>query len=94
MSALMCGRVGCHTNAMPKQVNGVWTDPPGWTHVTVTGHPIVNVLLCPACATAVRTLLATGPADIERQHEADEAAAFARGYDAGLSEPREVEVTG
>jgi hypothetical protein len=86
MSALMCSRPGCPTNAMPVRVDGVWTDPPGWTNATVTGRPIRNLLLCPSCATEVRAVLAAGPGVVERAAEA----AFGRGYVKGQEDTLEL----
>lgn len=87
MSALMCSRPGCATHAMPKPVNGVWTDPPGWSNVTITGQPIVNRLLCPSCSSEVRELLGTPAHEIQAARDAEIEGAFKRGFDAGLAEP-------
>jgi hypothetical protein len=82
----MCGRSGCHVTDMPVRVNGLLTDPPGWTCVTVTGRPIVNRLLCPACTREVRELLAAKPGVVERAEEA----AFGRGYHRGQEDTLEL----
>lgn len=88
MSALRCGRPGCPTYGMPTQVNGVWTDPPGWCSVMITGQPVLCRLLCPPCGRAVRGLLGTSAVAVELEREAQVEDAFARGYAEGLDDAR------
>jgi len=71
---------------MPALVNGLLTDPPGWTNVSVTGRPVRNLLLCPACATEIRGVLAAAPGVVERAAEA----AFGRGYVKGQEDTLEL----
>lgn len=71
---------------MPVRVEGVLTDPPGWTNVTVTGRPIVNRLLCPSCAQDLRDLLAVGPGELARARDLELEGAFSRGYAAGAND--------
>jgi hypothetical protein len=81
VSGLICGR--CPASGMPTRVQGMNVDPPGWSNVTITGRPIVNRLLCPACTNDVRALLHTSPAVVEREREVGLEQAFSRGYDEG-----------
>jgi hypothetical protein len=58
---LNCSR--CPVHAPRERVAlEVYRDPPGWTHLSMTGLPVRNWLLCPSCAAAVRRLLDTPPA--------------------------------
>ncbi|MCW2496328.1 hypothetical protein [Jatrophihabitans sp.] len=54
-----CSR--CETTAERPKVNGLITDPAGWSVVTVTSRPLVNRTLCPDCTEDVQMLLATAP---------------------------------
>lgn len=84
----MCGRTGCSNFDMPVRVNGLLTDPPGWSCVTVTGRPITNTTLCPPCTAAVRGLLASSPSEVERLADVAREETFARGYAEGLDDAR------
>jgi hypothetical protein len=88
MSTLTCGRTGCTATAEPARVNGLFTDPPGWSNVTVTGLPIVHKRLCAACTIAVRVLLHTSPTVVELDREAAIEGAFTRGYAEGADDAR------
>jgi hypothetical protein len=90
MSALMCGR--CPEAAMPVRVQGLLTDPPGWSHLGLTGLPMLHRTLCPTCTTAVRALLATPPAVAEAQHDAELAETWRRGYEAGCDDTEKAHV--
>jgi hypothetical protein len=57
---LTCSR--CVATADQDSVAGLPADPSGWSVITITGHPIRNVRLCPTCANAVRTVI-DAPAD-------------------------------
>jgi hypothetical protein len=55
MSALMCSI--CPATELPVMVDGSRSDPPGWSVITLTGQPLVNRVLCPACTATVRKIL-------------------------------------
>lgn len=85
ISCCRCGASGTCTLAKGRVV----ADPPGWEGITLTGTPLFHRRLCADCAAAVRDLLATSPAEVERRRDAEREAAFAKGFDAGLAEPRD-----
>jgi ribosomal protein S27AE len=55
MATLTCGR--CRRSDLQVFVSGLLTDPPGWSEVTVTGKPVINRRLCPACSSTVRKIV-------------------------------------
>jgi hypothetical protein len=57
---LTCGV--CHLREHRVLIKGIAADPPGWSHATLTGMPVLNRTLCPFCARAVRVVLQ--PADV------------------------------
>lgn len=88
MTALTCGRPGCRNTAAPVRVNGLLTDPPGWSGITITGQPITHRLLCPPCTGEARALLDTSPVAAELARDAALEDAFARGYAEGADDVR------
>lgn len=57
-SDLTCGR--CGKTEARVMVNGTLTDPLGWAHMTMSGLPVQNWLLCGWCANYVRDAIAAG----------------------------------
>lgn len=80
----------CPVTAEAVRVNGIWSDPAGWSNVSISGTPITCRVLCPGCTAEVRRLIGTPPLERERAHDAELEAAFTRGYTSG-AEDRAVE---
>lgn len=55
MATLICGRDGI--TALQVFDKGMLVDPEGWSILALTGQPVMNMRLCPSCASIVRKVL-------------------------------------